>query len=161
MKLQNISRYALLAVVGLSLVIFVLFFVLWGEEKMGEYDMPALTDVLLVWMYLLGGVTTILTILSVVKTIMGSKGTDAASTTGVPGTKVSVCTWGLFVVSLVVGLVLGINETDFVAADGTVTKASMVTLTDMFIWSIYILFAAVVIAVCVAMSGVLTKTASK
>ncbi|MBR5467036.1 MAG: hypothetical protein IKU79_06510 [Bacteroidaceae bacterium] len=161
MKLQNISRYALLAVVGLSLVVFFVFFGLWGDEKMGEYDAPAFTDLLLVWMYILGVVTTVLTVWSVVKTAMGAKSAGSGSASGVPSTKITVCTWALFVASLVIGYVIGLGAEEFVAADGTVTSSFMVTITDMFIWSIYILFLAVIVAVGVAMSGVLTKTASK
>ncbi len=161
MKIQNISKYALLAVVALSLIVFGMFFGMWGDEKMGDYDAPTYTGLLLIWMYALGAVTTVLTVWSVAKTVMGAKGSDAASVTGVPGTKITVCTWLLFVVSMVVGYVLGIGEPEFIAADGTVTPGSMVTMVDMFIWSIYILFVVAVVAVCVAMTGVLTKTASK
>ena len=53
------------------------------------------------------------------------------------------------------------NATEFTAADGTVTAANMVTITEMFLWSIYILTIAAIAAVGVSMSGILTKNASK
>jgi hypothetical protein len=37
----------------------------------------------------------------------------------------------------------------------------MVTVVDMFIWSIYILSVVAFAAIAVGMSGILTKTASK
>lgn len=161
MKIQNISKYVMLAVMAVSLIVFALFFGVWGDEKYGEYDAPTFTGLLLVLMYVLTFLTTGLIIWAVVKSIASSKGTDAAATTGVPSTKISIFTWTLFVASLVVGYVLGIGESDFTAADGTVTPANMVTVTDMFMCSIYILFLVAVVAVGVAMSGILVKTASK
>jgi hypothetical protein len=112
-------------------------------------------------MYGIVVLTTVLTVWAVVKGILSNKGNDSAATTGVPGSKITVFTWGLFVVSLVVGYVLGIGEADFTAADGTVTAANMVTITEMFLWSIYILTIAAIAAVGVSMSGILTKNASK
>ena len=70
-------------------------------------------------------------------------------------------TWGLFIVSLVIGLVLGLGESDFKAADGTVTTAGWVTLVDAFCVSIGILIVAAAAAVVVSMTGVLTKSAIK
>jgi hypothetical protein len=62
---------------------------------------------------------------------------------------------------LIGGYVLGLGEPDFTAADGTVTAGSMVTIVDMFMTSIIVLFLALVVAVVISMSGILTKTASK
>lgn len=159
MKIQQLSKMALLAVVAISLIIFGLFFGCWGDEKYGEYDAPTFTGLLLYLMYALVVLTTGLIVWAMVKSMAGSKG--AGSLGGVPGTKISVCTWGLFVLSLVVGYVTGIGEADFTAADGTVTAGSMVTVVDMFMTSIIVLFLALVAAVVVGMSGILTKTASK
>lgn len=161
MKIQNISKYVMLAVMAVSLVVFALFFGMWGDEKYGEYDAPTFTGLLLFLMYGLTFLTTGLIIWAVVKGIASSKGTDAAATTGVPSTKITICTWTLFVASLVIGYVLGFGESDFTAADGTVTPGSMVTVADMFMFSIYVLFLVAVVVVGVAMSGILTKTASK
>jgi hypothetical protein len=98
---------------------------------------------------------------SVVKSSISNKGTDFAAIKGVPSSKVTIGTWALFVVSLVIGYALGLGEPDFTAADGTVTAGSMVTIVDMFMTSIAILSVALVVAVIIAMSGILTKTASK
>ena len=159
MKIQQISKIALLAVVAISLVVFGLFFGCWGDEKYGDYDAPTFTGLLLYLMYGLVVVTTGLIVWAMVKSMAGSKGGGALG--GVPSTKITVCTWSLFVISLVVGYVTGLGEPDFTAADGTVTAGSMVTVVDMFMTSIIVLFLALVVAVIVAMSGILTKTASK
>lgn len=159
MKIQQISKIALLAVVAISLVVFGIFFGCWGDEKYGDYDAPTYTGLLLYLMYGLVVVTTGLIVWAMVKSMAGSKG--GGSLGGVPGTKITICTWSLFVISLVVGYVTGLGEPDFTAADGTVTAGSMVTVVDMFMTSIIILFLALVVAVIVAMTGILTKTASK
>ena len=85
---------------------------------------------------------------------MGSKGGDIS---GVPEAKISAVSFALLVVSLVVGWVCNLNETDFTAADGTVTSATMVTVTDMFLVSIYIMLLLTTVAVVFNMSGVMKK----
>ena len=161
MKIQYISKYVMYAVIAVSFVVFALFFGFWGDEMMGEFAAPTFTSLVLVLMYGIVALTTILTVWAVLKGIASNRGTDSAAATGVPGSKITIFTWTLFVVSLVVGYVLGIGEADFTAADGTVTPGHMVTVVDMFIWSIYILSVVAFAAIGVGMSGILTRTASK
>lgn len=161
MKIQEISRYVMLAVLAVSFVVFAIFFGFWGDEMMGEYSAPTFTSLLLFLMYGMVVLTSALTIFAVVKGVMSTKGNDSAATTGVPGSKITTCTCVLFVLSLVIGYVLGLGEPDFTAADGTVTPGHMVTVADMFMWSIYILSVVAFGAIAVSMTGVLTKTASK
>ena len=161
MKIQQISKYVMYAVLAVSLVVFAMFFGFWGDEMVGEFAAPTFTSLLLFLMYGIVVLTTVLTIWTVVRGVLSNRGTDSAAATGVPGSKITVFTWGLLVVSLVVGYVLGIGEVDFTAADGTVTPGHMVTVVDMFIWSIYILSVVAFAAIAVGMSGILTKTASK
>ncbi len=151
----------MLAVIAVSCVVFAMFFGFWGDEMIGEYAAPTFTGLLLFLMYGMVALTAGLTIWAVVKGVASTKGNDSAATTGVPGSKITVCTCILFVLSLVIGYVLGIGESDFTAADGTVTPGSMVTVVDMFIWSIYILAIVAFASIAVSMSGILTKTASK
>lgn len=162
MKIQQISKYALLGTVAVSAIVFLLFFFVgWEDSYEGDFVVPMFTSLLLVLMYAVVAVTALLTIWSVVKGIQSTKGNDPAATTGVPGGKIITGTVVLTLVSLAVGGVLGIGEADFRAADGTITTGAWVTVVDMFIWSIYILTVVAIGAVIVAMSGVLTKSASK
>ena len=103
MKIQNISKYVMLGVMAISAIVFGLFFGLWGDEKMGEYDAPKFTDLLLVLMYLLAAVTTLLVVWAVVKGIASTRGNDSAATTGVPGSKIITGTCLLFIGSMVFG----------------------------------------------------------
>jgi hypothetical protein len=161
MKLEKISQMALYICIGIILVSFALFLTIGYDNPVGDNNEPILTDIIMWLMYLMVIATAGLTIWSGFRGIASSKGTDPAASTGVPGGKVSLITWGLFIVSLVIGLVLGLGESDFTAADGTVTTAGWVTLVDAFCVSIAILLIAAAAAVIVSMTGVLTKSAVK
>ncbi|MCR4592560.1 MAG: hypothetical protein K5672_05325 [Bacteroidaceae bacterium] len=161
MKIEKISQMALYICIGIILVSFALFLTIGYDNPVGDNNEPILTDIIMWLMYLMVITTAGLTIWSGFKGIASSKGTDPAASTGVPGGKVSLITWGLFVVSLVIGLVLGLGESDFKAADGTVTTAGWVTVVDAFCVSIGILIVAAAVAVAVSMAGILTKSAIK
>ncbi|MBR6171503.1 MAG: hypothetical protein IKQ51_12530 [Bacteroidaceae bacterium] len=161
MKIEKISQMALYICIGIILVSFALFLTIGYDNPVGDNNEPILTDIIMWLMYLMVIVTAGLTIWSGCRGMASSKGTDPAASTGVPGGKVSLITWGLFIVSLVIGLVLGLGESDFKAADGTVTTAGWVTVVDAFCVSIGILIVAAAAAVIVSMTGVLTKSAIK
>jgi hypothetical protein len=161
MKIEKISQMALYICIGIILVSFALFLTIGYDNPVGDNNEPILTDIIMWLMYLMVIVTAGLTIWSGVKGMASSKGSDPAASTGVPGGKVSLITWGLFIVSLVIGLVLGLGESDFKAADGTVTSGAWVTVVDAFCVSIGILIVAAAAAVVVSMTGVLTKSAIK
>lgn len=161
MKVQEVSKYVMYAVLAVCIVVFAMFYGLWGDEMMGEYSAPRFTSLLLFLMYGMVLLVSGLTIWSVFKGVASAKGTDSSAATGVPGSKITLITCILLVVSMVVGYVIGIGEEDFTAADGTVTPGSMVTVVDMFMWTMYILGLVAIVAIGVSMSGILTKTASK
>jgi len=161
MKIEKISQMALYICIGIILVSFALFLTIGYDNPVGDNNEPILTDIIMWLMYLMVIATAGLTIWSGIRGMASSKGTDPVASTGVPGGKVSLITWGLFIVSLVIGLVLGLGESDFKAADGTVTTAGWVTVVDAFCVSIGILIVAAAAAVIVSMTGVLTKSAIK
>ena len=152
----------MLGVIAVSAIVFLLFFFVgWDDEYVGDFVAPMFTSLLL---FLLEGcvlLTAGLTVWSVVKTAQSNKGVDSAGYTGVPGGKIIMFTCLITIVSLAIGGVLGIGEEDFRAADGTVTTGAWVTVVDMFIWSMYILTLVAICAICVTMSGYLTKSATK
>lgn len=161
MKIQIISRRVLFACIALAVVCFGAFFTVGYDNPVGDYNEPQLTELLLWLMYGLTVITALLIVWGIIKGIQSTKGSDPSVTTGVPGSKITAATIILMLASLVVGYVMGMNETEFTAADGTVTSAGMVTVTEMFLWSIYILTVVAVAVVGVSMSGILAKTASK
>jgi len=161
MKIEKISSRVLLACVIVIVVCFAAFLTIGFDNPVGKTNQPILTDVIMWLMYLLTAVTAALTVWSVVRSAQSSKGNDPVATTGVPGGKITMFTVGLVVVSVIIGWICGIGETDFTTRSGDVTTAGMVTLTDVFMVSMGVLLLAAAIAVVVCMSGIATKSASK
>jgi hypothetical protein len=145
----------------LIVVCFAVFLLIGYDNPVGDYNEPALTNVILWLMYVLVAVTAALTIWSAVRGIQNNKGNDPTLTTGVPGGKITLFTAGLTIASIIIGWVCGLGEKDFTAADGSVTISGWVTLTDVFMVSMGVLLLAAAIAVAVSMSGIATKSASK
>lgn len=161
MKIEKISSRVLMACVALIVVCFAAFLLIGYDNPVGDYNQPLLTDVIMWLMYALVVATAGLTVWSLVRGIQNSKGSDPAATTGVPGAKITLFTVCITVASFVIGWISGLGETDFVAADGTVTTAAWVTIVDAFCVSMGILFVVAAIAVIVSMTGIMTKNASK
>ena len=161
MKVEKVSKMALYICVGIILVCFALFLTVGYDNPTGSYNEPKLTDLIMWLMYVMAVVTALLTIWSVISGIQNSKGVDTSATTGVPGGKIAICTVCLLVVAFIIGYVFGMGESDFTAADGTVTTGPWVTVVDAFCVAIGILFVAAVCAVGVSMTGLLTKSAVK
>lgn len=165
MKIEKISSRVLLACVALIVVCFVVFMTIGYENPVligsETYNQPMLTDVIMWLMYVLVIATAALTVWSAVRSAQNNKGNDPAATTGVPGGKITLFTAGLTIVSLIIGWVCGLGEKAFTASDGTVTSAGWVTVADVFMVSMGILFLAAAIAVIVSMTGIATKSASK
>lgn len=151
------SYYVLYACFGIIVLVFAAFFGYGYDNLEGEYNAPLCTEGLMWLMYGMFAVTCLLALWSVgrsVKISMGAKGEDVS---WVPGSKVTMWSVIILVASLVIGLVPNLNEVEFVAADGTVTSPMMVTITDMFLWSIYIMLLITTLAVVVNMAGLMKK----
>ena len=150
-----------MACVCLIVVCFAAFLTIGYDNPVGDNNEPMLTDVIMWLMYVLIAATAALTVWSAVRGIQNNKGNDPAATTGVPGGKITLCTVGLLIVSLVIGWITGLGEEAFTASDGTVTSAGWVTVVDVFMVSMGVLLIAAAAAVVVSMTGILTKNASK
>lgn len=138
-KTEKLSSWSLWGCIALTIIVFACFFLIGYDNPQGEYNAPECTEALIIFMYFLAGVALVLTVGSVINSLMTGAGSSNEQLTGVPGSKVALFSVAALVVSLVPGLVQGVGESEFTAADGTVTTATMVMVTDMFILSIYIL----------------------
>jgi hypothetical protein len=138
-KTEKLSSWSLWGCIALTIIVFACFFLIGYDNPQGEYNAPKCTEALIIFMYFLAGVALVLTVGSVINSLMTGAGSSNEQLTGVPGGKVGLFSVAALVVSLIPGLVQGMGETEFTAADGTVTTATMVMVTDMFILSIYIL----------------------
>ncbi|MCR5819355.1 MAG: hypothetical protein K6F94_00175 [Bacteroidaceae bacterium] len=162
MKLQKLSNYALLGCIIVGVICFALFFLVDynNMDFDGVHTSPALTDLILVLMYLFFVLTAGLTIWSLVRGIKVNSGNSGPSPTGIPSSKITICTWGGVILALVIGLICGLGEDAFTTVSGKVTSGGMVTVVDMFLVAIYILAIATIATVVVSMSGYLTKSAT-
>ncbi len=151
------SYYVLYACFAIIILTFAVFFGYGYDNMEGDYNAPVCTEGLMWLMYGMFAVTAILAVWSVVRGAKISIATKGGDISGVPGGKVTAASMALLVISLIVGLVPNLNETEFVAADGTVTTAAMVTVTDMFMVSIYIMLLLTTLAVVFNMTGLMKK----
>lgn len=156
-KKYMVSYYVLYACFALIGIVLLVFFGYGYDNPVGDYNAPVCTDVLMGLMYGMFALTLVLAVWSIVRGIRISMGAKGENISGVPGGKVTTVSFVLLLVSLVVGLVFNLNETEFVAADGNVTSAAMVTVTDMFLISIYIMLVLTTVAVVFNMVGLLKK----
>ncbi len=161
MKLEKLSNIALYTTIGIGVVCFLLFFLVdySNMDFDGVHVSPALTDLVIILIYLLLAVTAGLTIWSLIRGASVNSGNTGPNPTGIASGKITLCTWGLVIVALIIGVVCGLGEEDFTTVSGKTTAAGMVTVVDMWIWAIYILAIAAILAVVVSMSGWLTKSA--
>jgi hypothetical protein len=162
MKLEKLSNIALYSVIGVAVVCFALFFLVDynNMDFDGVHVSPALTDVLLFLMYALFAITAGLTVWSLIRGALVNSGNNGPSPTGIAGGKVTLCTWAIVIVALIIGVVAGLGEEPYTTNSGVTTSAGMVTVVDMWLWAIYILAIVAVIAVVISMSGWLTKSAT-
>ena len=162
MKLEKISNNVLYAVCGVIVLVFLLFFMV-GYNNFDEAGnvAPKLTNLLMGLMYLLGVVTFCLMVWSLVKSARNAAGSDEKESTGIPGSKIVMCTAVITIVAFILGWVLNIGEEPFTTSSGVTTSGTMVTMVDAFMVAIYILAIVSIIAVIVAGTGVMTKTATK
>ncbi len=157
MKLEKISKYVMGFLSALTVLSFVAFFTIGYDNFDGKNNAPQLTGFLLVVQYLLAIGGFLLMMWSVFVSARKNSGIDEKDTTGIPGKKITMFTIIVTIVSLLVGLVLGLGEEDFTTTSGVFTPGYMVTLVDVFMWSIYILSVVSVIAVVIAATGVVSK----
>ena len=151
------SYYVLYACFAVIILTFAVFFGYGYDNPEGDYNAPVCTEGLMWLMYGMFAVTCVLAIWSVVRGAKIAMATKGADISGVPGGKVTATSMAWLVLSLVVGLLPNLNESEFVAADGTVTSATMVTVTDMFMVSIYIMLLLTTLAVAFNMTGLMKK----
>lgn len=157
MKIEKLSNYVLWSVSAVIVLSFLAFFLIGFDNMEGDLRAPQLTGFLLVLQYVLGIFTFALMGWSVVVSARNSSSADEKKTTGIPGSKVILLTSLLTIVSLAVGFVVGMGAEDFTTSSGVFTPASMVQLVDTFLWSIYIMSVAALLAMAASSIGLLKK----
>ncbi len=155
MKSLKISDYVLWGLFGLSAIVILLFlFVGYNNqyEENPKFVDPQMLDLLLIWMYVLVAVTAVLTIWSAIKGIGAASGQQAKGLAG----KTGLIGFGLLVVSVIIGAVVGAADNDTLLINGKAFAAAEnktdYLLTDISMISIIIMMVATIIALIVSMA---------
>ena len=157
LKTDQISSRVLYATVGLTVVVFALFYLVGYNAPYlfdPTYNAPVLTDLVLVLMYLMTAIALGVAVYSVVKG--GRTRSSEKIVNGVPVAKIAWGTVAFVAVLLVVTFIAGSSEP--LKVNGTLfSDAFWLRITDMFIYTSLLLIAVAVVAVGYSMSGINRK----
>lgn len=155
MKESKIASLVYYIVLGLSAVVFVLFFCVgFGDMDMAisaKNNSPRYTDLLLILMYALVGVTAIATIVALAMT----KPSAIESNVSKGGKIVAVVMTWIFVPVLLLSYFLLGDATPILKASGEVLQDSVfwLKITDAFIYTIYVLMVVTVLCLVYGLTG--------
>lgn len=157
LKTDQISTSVLYSLVGLTVVVFALFYLVGYNAPYlfdPTYNAPVLTDLVLVLMYLMIAAGLGVAVYSVIR---GSRTRSSEKVVnGVPVAKIMWGTVAFVAVLLIVTFLAGSSEP--LKVNGTLfSDAFWLRLTDMFIYTSLVLIAAAVVAVGYSMSGINRK----
>lgn len=147
---EKISQRIFYFIVGLSVVVFGLFFLIGYDmpfEENPDFVAPLFTDVLLSLMCLLLLVSFLLAIWAVVHTYRSSGQVDEVSQShGIRGRRISQVTWGVTVVLLIVTFVLG-SSSPLLVNGQNYQDWLWLKVSDMLVYSTVIMLVVAVAAV--------------
>ena len=147
----KVSYYIFYVLIALILVVLGLFFMVGYNNPMGEYNAPEHTETLMFLMY------AMLTV-CVLVTVLGGLAQFATSLKDDPkGAVKSLVALALFAAVLIGAYVMG-SEEPLTMADGSqFTDVTMLKLSDMMIYAIYLLLGVAGVATLVNLSGIFKR----
>ena len=147
----KVSYYIFYVLVALILVTLGLFFGVGYNNPMGEYNAPEHTETLMFLMYAMFAVCVLVTVLGGIAQFFAGLKDDPK------GAMKSVLALVLFAAVLIGAYVMGSDE-PLMMADGTeFTDTTMLKLSDMMIYAIYLLLGVAGIATLVNLSGIFKR----
>lgn len=152
--IRKISSSTLLALGAVSIVVFALFFFGGGEQDDKGNMVYNFTDILLYWTYALFGTTVLATLYFAFKGFVASFARDSKAAI------ISVSGVLAFVAILVISYLVGSSEpiAGMNADAQQFNTASWLKLTDMWLYSTYVLF---VLSVLAALWGAISSSLLK
>ena len=147
----KVSYYIFYVLIALILIVLGLFFMVGYNNPMGEYNAPEHTETLMFLMYAMLAVCVLVTVL-------GGLAQFAASLKDDPkGAVKSLVALALFAAVLIGAYVMG-SEEPLTMADGSqFTDVTMLKLSDMMIYAIYLLLTVAGVATLVNLSGIFKR----
>ena len=147
----KVSYYIFYVLIALILVVLGLFFMVGYNNPMGEYNAPEHTETLMFLMYAMLAVCVLVTVLGGLAQFATNLKDDPK------GAVKSLVALALFAAVLVAAYVMG-SEEPLTMADGSqFTDVTMLKLSDMMIYAIYLLLGVTGIATLVNLSGIFKR----
>ena len=147
----KVSYYIFYVLIALILVVLGLFFMVGYNNPMGEYNAPEHTETLMFLMYAMLAVCVLVTVLGGLAQFATSLKDDPK------GAVKSLVALALFAAILIGAYVMG-SEEPLTMADGSqFTDVTMLKLSDMMIYAIYLLLGVTGIATLVNLSGIFKR----
>ena len=147
----KVSYYIFYVLIALILVVLGLFFGVGYNNPVGEYNAPEHTETLI---FLIYGFLAV----CVLVTVFGGLAQFALSLKDDPKSAVkSLLAIALFVAVLVGAYVMGSDEPLTMASGETFTDATMLKLSDMMLYAIYLLLAVTGVATLINLSGIFKR----
>lgn len=158
MKAHKISFYVFIALIIASLVVFGMFFGVGYENMQGKYNAPEHTGTLIVFMYVMAAICILATVLGALGGILSSMGgPKGVNITGVPDKAISVVSVVLLVAIIIGSWAMASTEPLRLPNGNIFDDATLLVMTDTFIYSIYALMALTTLALIVNLSGIFRK----
>ena len=147
----KVSYYIFYVLIALILIVLGLFFMVGYNNPMGEYNAPEHTETLMFLMYAMLAVCVLVTVLGGLAQFATSLKDDPK------GAVKSLVALALFAAVLIGAYVMG-SEEPLTMADGSqFTDVTMLKLSDMMIYAIYLLLGVTGIATLVNLSGIFKR----
>ncbi|MCZ8373055.1 MULTISPECIES: hypothetical protein [Phocaeicola] len=147
----KVSYYVFYVCVALILVVLGMFYFVGYNNPVGEYNEPQNTEALMYLMYAMFGVSVIITLLGALAQFAGALKDNPKSAIK------SLLGLILLIVLLVVTYNMGSAET-VVLGDGTqYSDVTMLKVSDMLIYSTYVLFGIAAVGTLLNLSGLFKK----
>ena len=147
----KVSYYVFYVCVALILVVLGMFYFVGYNNPVGEYNEPQNTEALMYLMYAMFGVSVIITLLGALAQFAGALKDNPKSAIK------SLLGLILLIVLLIVTYNMGSSET-VVLGDGTeYSDVTMLKISDMLIYSTYVLFGIAAIGTLLNLSGLFKK----
>ncbi|MBQ7349903.1 MAG: hypothetical protein IJW56_03355 [Bacteroides sp.] len=147
----KVSYYIFYVLIALILLVLGLFFGVGYNNPMGEYNAPEHTETLMFLMYAMLAVCVLVTVLGGLVQFAMSLKDDPK------GAVKTLVALALFAAALIGAYVMGSDEPLTMADGSQFTDATMLKLSDMMIYAIYLLLGVTGVATLVNLSGIFKR----
>ncbi|AWX06562.1 hypothetical protein [Prevotella intermedia] len=142
---ERISQRVLYVLIGIAALVFVLFFSVGFYAPFAEnpaFNAPLLTDALIVFMWILLGLTVLVMLLSVFHTVK-TISVKQRVVNGIPTYKITIAVFGTTFLCLVLSFIFGSSES-MVINGATYADKFWLKASDMFVTSSLVLLLAAI-----------------